>query len=246
MRRGVPQGYTIVEVMIFLSISAVLFVMIALTFGVQRGRTQFQTGAREVETRIRDIANDVSSGFYPTSNDFTCTAGVDGPEFTNAPSDQGTNKDCIFMGRLIRFNISGNPNRYNVHAIVGLRQVAGREVTTTDEAQPHVVTDNVSLRQEETLPNGIEIAYVRVDNNPPNLDNFGFLSTLGSYDASGENLEPGSLDVGVIIDTSGGVEPTTGERMVVCMNSGTSDQHAILEVHRGLGTDMRIASGSCP
>lgn len=220
--------------------------MIAVTFGVQRGRTQFQTGAREMESRIRDIANDISSGFYPSSNDFTCTAGAGGPVVTTTPSSQGTNEDCIFMGRLIRFNVGGNANRYNVHAILGLRQVGGREVTSNADAHPTVINGG-SLRQEETLPNGIEVAYVRVDNNPPNVDNFGFMSTLGAYDSTGENLEPGSLDVGVIIDVAGVLQvPPTGEMMVVCMNSGSSDQHAILEVHRGLGTDMRIASGSCP
>lgn len=260
MKRGMPQGYTIVEVMIFLAVTGLLFAMIAITFAGQRGRTQFSTAARDVESQMRDLANDVSTGFYPSSEDFTCQEGIGGePMITGDASQQGTNEDCIFLGRVIQFMAEGDSNRYDVYSVVGLRQTDGRNVEDYDQAQP---TASGVLREEENLPAGIEVAYARVNNTPPDVG-IGFFSRLGAAGGGGASQESGALSVDVLPLDSGGDmigtidsldqayfnangNPTGG--MTLCMNSGTSTQHAILTIGAGGGqltTDLEISNGAC-
>lgn len=260
-RHRVEHGYTIVEVMVFLTVTSLLFVMIAVTFAGQRGRTQFTTAARDVESRLQDLTNDVSTGFYPASN-FRCTESGGRPSIaaTATPPPQGTNVACIFLGRVVQFRAGGNANRYDVYTVVGLRQSGGQDVANYDEARPE--TSSV-LREDFRLPAGIEVASVRVNNPTRIVDSVGFFSTLGSQGGAGTAQESGSLSVNVLPLESGGnminavrgisqaylsgnQNPAGG--IAICLNSGTSSQHAILTLGgsgRQLSTDLVIHNGAC-
>lgn len=254
------SGYTIVEVMIFLAVTSLLFVMIAVTFAGQRGRTQFTTAARDVESRLQDLTNDVSVGFYPSSGDFTCIQSAGRPAITGTPSDQGTNVACIFLGRVVQFQAGGDANRYDVYSVVGLRQSGGQDVSNYDEAQP--ATSEV-LREEFRLPAAIEAASVRVNNPLRSVDSVGFFSVLGSGGTPGVGQQSGSMSVSVLpLESGGNMVSTVGgitqsyfsgsqnpvDGMTICLNSGTSNQHAILTLGGGdrqLSTDMVIHNGAC-
>lgn len=263
MRSGAPHGYTIVEVIIFLAITAFLFATIAATFVGQRGRTQFSTAAREFEAELRDIANDVSTGFYPTSNDFSCDEFGGEPRIRNPDAEQGTNKECVFMGRAVHFNVDGDPNAYAVYTIVGLREASPNiPADEFDEAQPK--TDEDYLVEEKQLAAGIEVDEVR--RGVDIVQVIAFLSSLGEYDDTAQQVQTGTLgvntlqlggagtiDVPSMVNNIDAIDNSSGplshqSGFTMCLNSGSSDQHAVLTVGGGsrrLSTDLVISGGSC-
>lgn len=270
------QGYTIVEVMVFLAITAVMFAMIVGTFSTRQGRTQFTQDAREMESRFQDIINDVTTGFYPNRNNFQCLATGTGPQIVpGVPNEQGTNNDCIFLGRVAHFNVTGsNGRQYNIYSVAGLRNDSstGRDVDGFDEARPRVIDQStetidtpggLTIRRLEYRPSG--------GGAPVSFDAIGFFSSFGSY--SGSKIQSGAATVRAVpLPLSGGGAPgsTAGEMsgyissmndatvnlivalaegtITVCMDSNTSNQHAELTLggyNRRLATDLAIRENLC-
>lgn len=266
--RKSPQGYTIVEVMIFLAVTGLLFAMIALTFTGTRGRTQFQTAARDIESRTRDIINDTSTGYYYRTGDFSCQATVAGPVFSPGGAEQGSNQECIFIGRVLHFDVDDDPTEYHVYNVAALRRVYpdGPEVSNFQEAQPEPIFGGVAAAERLTLPNGAEAAsiYYNSGGSVVPISAIGFLSSFARYDSGA--LQPGALSVNVV-PLGDGVGKTEGHvagfirtlgnapdppvqnpdgGLVVCINSGTSDQHAVLKIGgegSQLTTDLVIGNG---
>ncbi len=122
MRGGTDsRGYTIVEVMIFLAISGVMFIIAAGFINGKQARTEFRQGMSEINSQIQQTINDVSNGFYPSHGDFACQAGASGaPTFGGPTNEQGANKGCAFMGKVMQFGLGGTDGvGYNVYTIVG-------------------------------------------------------------------------------------------------------------------------------
>ena len=107
-------GFTLLEVMITLAISSVMLVTAIIAFGGQQRRTSFQQGMRDIESRVRDVLNDVSVGYYPT-NLSNCLYTTSGPFFRSTSSEQGKNFDCVFVGKAIHFQ----DEAYTIYSVVG-------------------------------------------------------------------------------------------------------------------------------
>lgn len=90
-------GYTIIETLIFLAISSLLFLSAVSTIGGRQASVQFTQATRDAQSKIQELINQVSTGYYPSAG-YTCTASVAGLSFTNISSVQGTSKDCVFLG----------------------------------------------------------------------------------------------------------------------------------------------------
>lgn len=263
---GSTTGYTIVEVMIFLAVSSLLFVMIALTFSGRQARTEFSVAAREMESRLLDIANDVSTGYYSKTADFTCAVGSDGaPVFTSTPQTQGTNKDCIFIGRAIQFDFQGDDMSYVVYSIAGARQTSsGEDVKEYSHANPRViknVTDGIDLSETIRLPVGLQFGYMRAAGTY--MRGVAFYSTFGNQaatDSRGDSLSVDTVAIYATGNTKDQFEsaihdtavltwlrnPATG--IQICFNSDGTDQHVVYTLggnNARLTTDMTIEDGSC-
>lgn len=131
LKKRKQKGYTIVEVMIVLSISTAIFATAVIGYTRQNQRTAFTNAVREVEVLLQDVLNDVSTGYYTQSNDFTCTRSgspaipeLDGNPDPGVLADQGTNKDCIFLGKAINLEDADLDGFISVYTIVGLRNDA--------------------------------------------------------------------------------------------------------------------------
>lgn len=267
------NGYTIVEVLIFLAITSALFVMIAVPFTRQQGRAGFVTAARDMESRMQDIINDISTGFYTRPSNFQCTASLAGPVVSGGGSGQGTNEGCIFIGRVAHFMGAGT-GRYNVYSVIGLRETQTglrRDVQNFAEAQPRAIP---ALTDSQTVSGGLTFhsMYYQASSGGPRqrVDAIGFFSSFGTY--SNGSLKSGPLRINVIPIVGSGSPSGSNQaqmtstinaltdayvlsygnpegRTVICMNSNTSDQHAELSIggnDRELGTNMVINQGGCP
>src|ERR1044071_4210461 len=77
------QGYTIVEVMVFLAISGFMFLIAAGFVAGRQSTAEFKQGMNSINDQMRQVINDVGNGFYPSNSDFTCNAVLPGqPPFT--------------------------------------------------------------------------------------------------------------------------------------------------------------------
>ncbi len=135
-------GYTILEVIIFLSISAALFGAIYPTLSGRQQSAQFSQSVRDLDSKIQDVINDVSTGYFPGSQvGCTVSGESDSPVLTSSPlSAQGTQKDCVFLGKVIHFNGNNTDDpTMNIFTVVGRRQKDNVAVTKLTDAKPVTV-----------------------------------------------------------------------------------------------------------
>ncbi|HET8671732.1 MAG TPA: type II secretion system protein [Candidatus Saccharimonadales bacterium] len=152
---GIARGFTIIETLMVLAISAALFVAIAAVLSGRQGRTEFSQAIQDIKNQIQQQINDVGSGLYGNTNNFSCSAGGLGPNISPiASGDQGANTGCIFLGKAMQFQVAGsnNPEQFKVFPIAGLqRDSAGDEVTSYALARPKVVAPSSS---DPSVPDG--------------------------------------------------------------------------------------------
>jgi type II secretory pathway pseudopilin PulG len=219
------RGYTIVEVMLFMAISGFMFVIAAgFVQGKQTG-SELRQGINDVNSMTRQVVNDVGNGFFPSASDFRCTAGSAGgqPLFDKvAAVEQGTNKDCVFMGKVIQFRAETGNSDYYIYTIAG-RHYKGSPADGTIpvnfvEASPKAVYNpsagpppGLDLTDKRILQGGLEATGMYSCNADLHADcrttpaagsytpiaAVGFFTSFGSYLSSG-NLASGSQNVIVV------------------------------------------------
>lgn len=206
IRGNLPRGYTIIEVMVFLAVSAILMTSALLVVSGQQRKTEFSQAVREFESRILDIMNDVSVGYYPSNDQVRCLAPPSGGAITLsgvAGTKQGTNSGCTFIGRVIQFAPSETGRQsIRVYSVAGRRQVnatSGREVSTINQAQPTVLANTgVAGDLAPDVFEDIDIGAIRIDrvtyrtgSSNINTGGIGFFTGFNKY--SGNSLNAGSI-----------------------------------------------------
>lgn len=176
MKRAASGGFTIVESMVVLGVTGVLFVSLVGMVAGQQSKARFKASMTDITTQIQSQINEVATGFYSTADTFRCTA-VGGNLFVSGQvTEQGTNAGCTFLGRAMMYGIPGtDPEEYDIQTLVGLqRNAAGQEPKTMQEAGTRVLDRGLvynstapwpnSLTTTKTLQYGTEIAWMRSDN----------------------------------------------------------------------------------
>ncbi|HEX5797977.1 MAG TPA: type II secretion system protein [Candidatus Saccharimonadales bacterium] len=134
VKKRKQKGYTIIEVMIVLTISTALFATAIIGYTRQNQRTQFTNAVRDIELIVQDILNDVGTGYYVQSDEFVClrSGSPAAPSLLSPPppgvlSEQGTNQGCIFLGKAVNLRDTDSSSSFTAHTIVGLRNHANNE-----------------------------------------------------------------------------------------------------------------------
>lgn len=221
MKRGRgAAGYTIVETLIFMAVSGAMFVSALALINGRQARAEFSTSAREFETQMRDLANDVATGYYPNpvnaSGQFlrcTVSGGVINLSFA-AADNQGANKDCIFAGRTIHFAPSGeSAGSYASYLMLGKRvdSGTGRDVTSITQASPTTVPEIQSLKRSVYFDVTC-MFYANVEITPAtqpcttadktNIDNFSFITTFSPTDLTANGSGAGDTQVSLVATTT--------------------------------------------
>lgn len=164
------SGYTIVEVMIFLAVSGMLFVLAMLTINGQQARANFTQGTRDFQAAVDDVINDIRNGFFPDpGTNYTCTvSGDNAPTFSGAMSpgdtgDKGTHDKCTFIGKVMQFTL--DESKVTVHTVVGRRIGAksGGDPQDFHDARP-VIPNEVSapsFTEEFNIPGGLVVTAIQ-------------------------------------------------------------------------------------
>lgn len=141
--RQSTDGYTIIEVMIFLTVSVALFGATVGALTAQNKRNQFTESVQTFNQRLQDALNDVSTGYFPSNSDFRCSLdGAGTPVISTGSSvEQGKNEDCVFAGKAFQFwpnegSATLDPSKFNIYTLVGARIVksTGAQVQGVEEA----------------------------------------------------------------------------------------------------------------
>jgi type II secretory pathway pseudopilin PulG len=207
-----PHGYTIVEVLVFMAVSSFMFVLAAIFINGKQSSAEFTQAVNNVDAQIRETIDDVKNGFYPSNSNFTCSASLSSgrPTFSSAAHEQGTNQDCIFLGKSIQFAVHGSNNsQYNVFSIVGrrLNNAMNAEVTSlsgvgtatfpTPLAPPFTGATGIDVTDAKTVPWSVKVTrvYYFPNSSPGSITDTGavaFLSSLANYNVTTNLLNSGA------------------------------------------------------
>jgi type II secretory pathway pseudopilin PulG len=270
-KRPQQSGFTIVEVVVFMSVSIALVASAIGLFSTRIPRTQFTQAVNELDIKLKGVGNDVLNGYYANSGNISCNAG--GDIQNTAPTEQGTNAGCIFLGRAVQFGVFGDQcqfggnieecDEFRIYTVYGRRSTGtGSSVTNLADAQPKIT--NIGA-ERYTTGFGLHVTQVLAAGN-----GVAYLSTFGSG-ASGlladESAPSGAAQVELRALSLGGgglgvaeesfatntdlvgaglsavTNPQSG--VTLCLRSGASNQFAILtlgEAGRPLSNRTEILS----
>jgi hypothetical protein len=141
--QSVSSGYTIIEVLIFLAVSGMIFLSAVTLIGGHTSQTQFSETLRDTHSKLQDWINDVSTG-VPTGNvgQYYCQLTVPFIKINNGPPPPGLdNPDCIFLGKAIQFtdqtySTPSQASAMYAYPVFGQRLFNGDLVTNMQDANP--------------------------------------------------------------------------------------------------------------
>ncbi len=229
------RGYTIIEVMIFMAVSGFMFVIAAAFISDKQSKAEFKQSMSAINSQVQSVINDVSNGFYPSNSDFTCQAASSGAPTLSQSSPnnpQGTNRGCVFGGKVIQFGTHNTNNKgYNIYSIAERQFASGGSTDTLPtnftEAQPVVASDsasppNFNLTEKNTLEWGTKVCGLMSGGLPINA--IGFFQSFGSY-GSGGSLKSGAQSINVVPITGTSTNGGEGESEMAAevINLGTSN-----------------------
>lgn len=194
-------GYTIIEVMIFLAISGLTFIIAANFISGKEQKAEFNQGMHSIATEINGVINDVYNGSYPSLGTL---AGSTLPCLRGNPGTlEGSNTNCVFMGKVMQFGVSGSGSAgtgysgYNVYTVSGNQFQPGNPgqvATTFADAAPTAVTSTygLDLTEHKGLDGGVLLTKVYDANtdptkvmpticNPTGTGAIGFFGSFGNY-----------------------------------------------------------------
>lgn len=151
-------GYTIIEVTIVLTVSALLFASAITAYSEQNRRTAFTESVNTFAQNIQDVLNDVETGFVASGDGISCTITGGQPDLEPDPAvQQGTNAGCTFLGKAIQFAPDRRRMEMDVYTIVGRtfnEDVPPEPVTSINEARPTAIP---AVEDSRSLTSGVEI-----------------------------------------------------------------------------------------
>lgn len=158
------SGFTIVEVMLFLAITGLLFLIGFLGTGAQLQQVRFTDSMRSLHSFLQKQYSLVSTGANPRAAETTCTVNVGDP---NAPpvfgagapvagDTAGDDSECVLLGKLVKF--TPDSSNLTTYYVVGRRlpnsQLTGNDLTDLVNSRPTLsdqAVDNTQINWSGTF-----------------------------------------------------------------------------------------------
>jgi prepilin-type N-terminal cleavage/methylation domain-containing protein len=196
-----PLGYTIVEVMIVLAVSSIMFLIAASFINGKQARTAFTAGTNEMASQVQDIIEQVTDGKY-SDIPFKCT--VSGLTLTISPAGGSHVPDCTFLGKFVHFPQGSSASSYEVFSLVGAREVnsnppaslLGDLVTAITPFAPG--GGGIEFTTQATVPQSLDVkdVQVTVSGVTKAVWGIGFVQSLGS--TNGGSYISGAQTIGIV------------------------------------------------
>lgn len=250
VKNKTTHGFTIVETMVVLAVTGMLFFSVMAVMSGRQNQAQFRQSINAVKTEIEQTINQVQTGHYPSTENFNCTASASGGVEITSTEDgakQGENKDCVFFGRAIQFKVA-NEDRYAIFPLAGLRTAGSFAESKSKTVLPAVDT--------KMLQFGLEPVWVRSGG----LTNAGAIGFVTKLEADGDSsrgtqsiqIMPVAVNLDQSIDETSGVIDTniSGSSVAngaqICYKSGVTKQHGIVSISGAGAVSLKIDNGDCP
>ena len=247
------QGYTIVETMIFLAVSGLMFVMAASAISGKQAKAEFKQGMTSTNTQIRQIINDVGNGTFDAGA--TCGLAV-----ATTEANSGSNKGCVFLGKIFNFTSSSN---YSVSMLTG-NQFKGANVSISDGLPLDLAQSNpqISTSVSNEYSWGItETAAYDMSTGSSPLSDIAFIKSF-TGDAVNGSSDTASQDVNVVpVPLANHSNPIpylntnnkgASANILICFKGGSNEYGSITiggSNGQRLTTDTKISTGvitGCP
>ena len=141
--RYLPGGYTVVEVMLFLVISGIIFAGAAFVFNGQQSKTAFEQGMRDLASQMQKYVDDVSTSLFLGGDKYSCavSSSTGRAVLSAGGSSLGSNQDCIFLGRAVQ--VVPTQQMIYIYSVLGNKSTSdGEAVTTFANAMPEPAFSN--------------------------------------------------------------------------------------------------------
>jgi prepilin-type N-terminal cleavage/methylation domain-containing protein len=266
--RVLDAGYTIIEIMIVLAISGVIFISGLALFNGQGAEVNFDQAVNDLASELSTQARSVSASQFYGAQGYTCTASGNPPRATLSPLGGGsgaTNQDCLSIGKAFEsivaandifiYNVLGNRLTYSGGTPLG-------PASTLTEANPTIATaDGTDLSTDYKLGGGLKIISSKVADpagilSPSSLVGYyidfngetGTSQSGGILTAKAYNLGASSHDVSAAktcVEGSSCSVPTDISSWQICLESSDAKRRALLVVSNsaaGVTTNLKFES----
>lgn len=139
------RGYTIVEVMIVLAITGVIFASSVTIFAQRRGSTEFSQAMQDLQSEIQTLSTQIiSSNLSSVGSGNYCGLTASSPPNPYLSSSSTGQNECIYLGRAIQI-VPNSTNMY-IYPVLGLKDINGDptngQPTDASQANPNPAVDS--------------------------------------------------------------------------------------------------------
>jgi len=128
------RGFTIIETMLFLSVSALLAVGVLAGSGVMIGQERYKDSVNSLKSLLQQQFSEAASGRNSRTGQESCMNNtvIVPPAVVSAPNPRGTS-NCLLMGRYI--SVDGAGRQITTADIIGYRTSSSAPVESTDYSE---------------------------------------------------------------------------------------------------------------
>ncbi len=207
------KGYTIVELLVVTAIAGFTAIAAFTAVSGQTERNEFESAIRNFESRLLDIANDVSKGVHPGATTGCNVLSTNGALSFSGSRARGSSPECIFAGKAVKFSDPSATEQTMTFLTLASRRVRGysaaadanRPVTDISQLSTGQIAVVPGLNDTTTLTNGIRVLSVRHVGG--STGGMVFLTSFANR-GDGEVTLSGSPQIDLF-----GMRPITGLRM---------------------------------
>lgn len=197
MKWAPAWGYTIVEVMIVVGISALIFVASWSLFAGQGATASFSQTMVDISSAISSRIKDVTSGISSTQGYKCSLVGSPPRPVLSAGSGSGNNQDCLALGKA--FEAIPGEKSLRIYSVLGTRQqyVGGTPAglpNSLDESNTTTATANGNDLSDKFDFSGAEIVSSKVNSGSGDSDSrlVGYYLDFAAEDTNSQNGSLGS------------------------------------------------------
>jgi prepilin-type N-terminal cleavage/methylation domain-containing protein len=173
-----PLGYTIIEVMIVLAVSGLMFVIAASFINGKQQQASFKSGINQLASQIQDVIEQVTDGKY-SDIPINCVNNAGTLNLPKGAQQQGTNQDCVFVGKFMHFDVGGIQNKYEIFSLANLRDTTSLAGATPITPYAFPFTGGYELTTKADTPQSLNVKSVTL-NGTISIYGFGFTQSQGT------------------------------------------------------------------
>lgn len=193
------RGFTIIEVLIVLAVTAAMFLLAVLSINGKQDTAEFQQAVNDVRSSLQQEIDQVSAGDYTDTGNFTCNGTSGSLVIAKGVNKEGSNTGCVYLGKVLQFAVkSTSPQQFIAYPIAGLQTNTGTLASATPDVIAPGVTTNKGAFPDASVDNNLHygLNVVSMTSGGHNIGAVAFVSSLGSY--SGGQLVSGSQTLSLI------------------------------------------------